>query len=136
MNGIVKEKAIFSLTPATDYSAKLGYLVSVSAGTATIISHATTTHAFGVILDGGADANSQISVGSLAAGASLGTVRGKLHSTLGGTVVQGTNLIQTASGTFDYDPGSGARVQVGQAMEAGVADEIIEIALFKPVTLS
>ncbi len=135
MNGIVKEKAIFSLNPAADYSTKLGYFVLVSAGTATITTSAST-HPFGVILDGGVGSSDKISVGACAGGGSLGTVRAKLAASLGGIVVQGTNLIITTAGTLDYDPGSGARVQCAQAMEAGVADEIIEVSLFKPVSLS
>jgi hypothetical protein len=135
MNGIAKLSPIYGgFTPAADYSASAGYLVTLAAaGVITILTSATASHPFGVILEGTTTAGKC----TVAACAGQGqVVYGKLAASLGGTVIAGTNLIITSAGTFDYDPGSGARVQCAQAMEAGAAGELIAMVLFKPITLS
>lgn len=63
-----------------------------------------------------------------------GTVYMKLDATPG-TVTPGTVLVVTATGTVAADPGTGDRVQVAIALEAGVADEKIEAQLIHPVAL-
>jgi hypothetical protein len=124
-----RDNAVLPFTPAADYSDKVGQSVTLSGVTATLSASATTV-ARGIILDGGVDADSQISVGIISA---LGApVRVKL----GGTVAAGAMLVQHTDGTYITDPGSGARVQSFLALEAGVAGELIEAAPQTPLTLS
>ena len=121
----MKEKtdAVYPLTPAADYSTKRGYLVDVSSDTATISTSATTIAA-GVILDG-ETTTGKCSVALLGGG-------GSVKIKLGGTVTKGALVKQHTDGTVIADA-SGARVVVGRAMESGVADELIEIALLGPI---
>ena len=93
---------------------------------------ATTDLPFGAILEGaGTTSKSSIAV---AAGGFRGTVRLKLDATPG-TVKTGTLLQTTATGTVKADAGSGSRVLIAQALEAGNANELIEAVLFKPISL-
>jgi hypothetical protein len=132
MNSIARENAVLTLTPAADQTNKEGYLVDVDAsGNATLID-ATADLPFGVILEG-APVTGKSSV-ALAAGGFRGTVRVKLGAAPG-TVKAGTLLQTNNDGTVRADAGTGARVLVGQALEAGAANELIEAVLYKPASL-
>jgi hypothetical protein len=117
----VREVGILPFTPAADYSAKEGYSVTLSGETATL-SASATTRAPGIILEGGVDANDQVSVGIL--GAIGGTYRVKLS----GAVTKGDRLQQAADGTWLTDAGSGSRVVGPIALETGVSGDLIEVA--------
>ena len=132
MNSIARENAIVTLTPAADQTGKEGYLVDVDGTEKATLIDATTDVPFGVILEG-AGATGKTSIG-VAAGGFKGTVRLKLGATPG-TVKAGTVLQTNNDGTVKADAGSGSRVLVGQALESGAANELIEAVLFKPIVL-
>jgi len=67
-------------------------------------------------------------------GGFAGTVKVKLHSSPG-TVVAGTPLELVAGGTVKQSSGSAGTVLVAQALETGAANELIEAALMRPVTV-
>lgn len=127
-----RNNAVLPATPAADQSGKEGYLVnltSVSGVLTATVSSSATVVAEGVILEG-RPTTGKSSVGIH--GAISGTVRVKLS----GTVSAGDKLQQAADGTLVTDAGSGARVVVGIALEDGVSGDLIEAALFTPLTLS
>jgi hypothetical protein len=130
---IIRDNAIIPQTPAADYSSKRGYLVTFASGTATVSSSATTV-ARGVILEGNDTtagyATEKVSI------AVLGAVRGTIPMRLSGTVAAGDLLIQSTDGTVVTDTGSGSRVIVGVALQAGVTGENIEVASITPYTAS
>ena len=75
--------------------------------------------------------------GALGEPASVAIMNGGLAGTvkleLNGPVTVGQYLVLDAAGVVSADPGSGARILVGQALEAGVASELIEAVIFKPI---
>ncbi len=120
---LTRDTAIFALTPAADQTGKEGYAVKIAAGEAAI----ATAHNgnFGVILDG--ETTSGKSTIASNAGAS-GTVKVKLS----GTVALGGNLMVHTDGTFKAH--ASTKIVAAVAMEAGVADELIEAALVNSYT--
>lgn len=126
---IARNNAILPFPPADDHSGKEGYFVELIAGEASIIDDAATVP-FGVITEGFSDTGAaDDSVGVLAGGLA-GTVKVKLS----GAVNVGDHLQLAADGTAVTDAEAGARVLVGQALEDGVADELIEAVVYKPVS--
>ena len=132
MNSIARENAVITLTPAADQTGKEGYLVDVDATEKATLIDATTDLPFGVILEG-SPTTGRSSV-AVAAGGFKGTVRLKLGSAPG-AVKAGTILQTNNDGTVKADAGSGSRVLIGQALESGAANELIEAILFKPISL-
>jgi len=120
----VKNNAIVSLTPAADQSAKEGYFVTNSLGTATVSSSAADIP-FGVILDG-EDTDGQSSVA--VCGGFAGTCKVKAS----GTILEGALLQLHTDGSVITDAASGARVIVGRALEAAASGELIEAVIFRP----
>jgi hypothetical protein len=132
MNTIARNNAVMAYSPLADQTGKEGYFVKLdTSGYATVVS-ATTDVPFGVIVDGAALlGKSGIAVGS---GGFRGTVRVKLDASPG-TVLAGSFLQVTATGTVKADALTGSRVIVAQALEAGAANELIEAVLFKPLVI-
>jgi hypothetical protein len=135
-NLAARKDAIYAITPNETHAGKEGYAVVASgtaaAPTASLVTSATATLPLGVILDGQpTTGRSSIAM----AGGDVGPVYVKLDATPG-AVVQGSYLVITATGTFKLDAGSGGRIQMARAMEAGSADELIEAILLPPVSLS
>ena len=130
MNSSLFERAnaVLPFTPATDFSAKRGFLVTLAGDVATLSASATAPAA-GVILDGTVTTQ-QSAIGIL--GALAGTVKLKC----GGVITKGDAVIQNNDGTIVTDSGAGARVKVGIALEDGAADELIEVAPITPQVLS
>ena len=130
MNSLfVRESAVISQSPAADYSAKTGYLVGLAGGTATV-SASGTVPVDGVIVEGGKDINSKVTV------AVLGAVAGTLRMKAGGAITNGDRVAQNTDGTVITDPGPGtARVVVGIALEDGVSGDLIEVAPVAPMIL-
>lgn len=124
----VRENAVVPFTPSADHSEKKGYLVNVAASVATISASASVP-AEGVILDG-EDTTGQSAIGIL--GALSGTVLLKSS----GVIAKGAAVVQHTDGTVITDPGSGARVKVGIALEDAVSGDLIEVATFTPQVLS
>lgn len=129
MSKEIRSNAVISLTPAADYSAKKGYLVTMASETATLSASATTP-AVGVILEGNDTtagyATERVSV------AILGATKGTVPMRLGGNVTKGELVKQHTDGTVIADAG-GARQVVGVAMETGVTGENIEVAPRTPL---
>ena len=124
-----RENAVISFAPAADYSEKKGYLVDLAGDDATISASAAVP-AKGVILDGGIDADSEVSVGI------LGTINGTVLMKSGGVIAKGAAVIQGADGRILTDSGAGARVKVGVALEAAVENDLIEVAPITPQVLA
>lgn len=128
---IARQNAVLSIPAAADHTGLEGYFVEIASGEAAVC-NAATDLPIGVILAGSATEDSV----AIAAGGLAGTVKVKVTATAPGTIVAGTILTLKADGTVQADAGSGARVQVAQALETGAASELIEAVIFKPVALS
>ncbi len=131
MSALLKRvSTIISLLPAANYSANEGYLVTSDGTTATLLTSATT-RPNGVILEPGRDATSHITVGL------LGAFEGTVFMKCGGAIAGGAWVQANSDGSVLTDAGPGnARIIVGQALEAGVLGDLIEIAPVTPLTLS
>jgi hypothetical protein len=128
----LRQSGIFSLAPAADYSGKKGYLVGHDGTTATV-SASATTRAKGVIIEankGNDYTKEKVTV------ALLGSVEGTVPMCAGGAIAAGDWVQQDSDGQVLTDAGTGSRVIVGQALEAGVAGDIIEVAPCTPTPLS
>ena len=126
---IARSSSIFPLTPTADHTGLEGYFVLPTGG---LVTSATAAIPLGVITEGqpitGKDA---VALASFA-----GTVKVKLGATPG-AVVLGSYLVLQADGSTKLDPGTGtARIQVARALEAGVAQELIEALLVPPAILA
>jgi hypothetical protein len=121
--------AVLPFTAAADYSDKLGYGVTLAGDTATLGASATVVNR-GVIVDGGTESGSTISV------AVISGLSGTVRVRAGGAVARGDMLIQKNDGTWITDTGSGARVQSFMANEAGASGELIDAVPQTPLTLS
>lgn len=121
--------AVLPLAANEDHTGKEGCVVKALNGKAALITNGASDQPFGVILDGGTTAGkSSVAV----CDACSGTVRIKLDATPG-TVVLGTYLVPTNTGTVKADPGTGTRMVFARALEAGSANELIEALLFHPI---
>jgi hypothetical protein len=127
---IARDNAVIPVTPAADQTGLEGYFVENSSGTASVC-NATTDVPLGIIVEG-ADTDSKSSI-ALSRGGFKGTVKVKIGS--GSGAVSAFNLLQLNSdGTVNVDAGSGARTLVAQALEAGVAGDLIEAVIFPSYT--
>ena len=126
---IVKKEAIVALAPVADHSAKEGYFVSLTAGETVVLTSATAVVPFGVILDG-EDTDGQDSIG--VCGGAFGSALVKLS----GTVAVGDSLQLHTDGSVVVDAGSGARIVVAKALQAGNSGELIEAVILTPVQYS
>ncbi len=120
-------------SPETDTFGMEGYPVDANSdGTVDLCGDAGGNPPFGIIMLG-AKHPGQTSI-ALAAGGLAGTVRVKLllPVTAPGTLLK---LVDAADRVaFGPDTGTGARIVMAQALEAGAANELIEAVLFKPIT--
>jgi hypothetical protein len=123
----MRDDALVPLTPNETHVDKEGYAVKASSGKAALVT-AVNDDVLGVITDGKATAGfSTVAI----AGAYGGTLKVKLDATPG-TIVLGSRLAVTATGTFKLDPATGNRCVCARALESGVADELIEAVLTNP----
>ena len=124
-----RDDGIIALTPAADYTAKKGYLVTMAGDVATLSASATTP-AVGVIVEthetAAGYASEKVSV------AILGAVKGTVPMRCGGPITKGELVKQNTDGTVIAD-GAGARQVVGVALESGAAGENIEVAARTPL---
>jgi hypothetical protein len=129
----VREDGLVSLTPAADYTAKRGYLVTHASGVATL-SASATVRAKGVIVEpnrtAAGYASEKVTV------ALLGATNGTVRMCAGGAITAGDWVQQDSDGQVLTDAGSGGRVIVGQALETGVSGDLIEVAPCSPTPLS
>jgi hypothetical protein len=125
---IARPTAVIPLTPTADHTGYEGYFILA---TGALVSSATATLPLGVILEG------QPTTGKDSVGLHnfAGTVKVKLGATPG-SVIAGSSLVLQADGSCKLDPGTGGRIRVARALEAGVAQELIEAVLVDPAILA
>lgn len=128
MSKFARNSAVYAFTGATDLSAKRGYLVTLAASIATLSASATVP-AKGVILDGEATTGKS-SIGILGAGLD------PVMMMTNGVITKGAFVAQHTDGTVKTDPGTGARVVVGIAMEDAAGGDLIEVAPLMPIVLA
>lgn len=129
---LVRNELIVPRTPAADHIGKEGYAVKLDGDGKSAIHDSATTAPFGVITEGGKPTGSPATGVDSIALPGAPPIYIKLDATPG-TVIDGTKLQVTATGTFKADAGSGARVLCVQALETGSANELIEGRLIEPV---
>ena len=125
---IARSTAVIPLSPTADHTGKEGFFILA---TGALVSSATATPPLGVIAEG-FDVGAKDSVALPNFG---GTVKVKLGATPG-AVVAGSYLVLQADGSAKLDPGTGARIRVARALEAGIAQELIEAVLVEPAILA
>lgn len=126
----LRAASVLSLAPAGDYNDKKGYLVTTPGNVATLSASATVP-ARAVILEGGVDADSKVTI------AYLGGIGGTVPMKASGNIAAGDRVQQAADGTIITDAGPGnARVVVGVACEDAIAGDIIEVAPLTPTPLA
>lgn len=121
----IKPTALQGITAPADQRAKEGHFTDAAGA---VVSSATAAP-HGLIVDGG-DTGGLTTIAPCAGGAP-GSFSVKL-SAVPGSVVKGSRLVLVNDGTAKLDPGTGARVMVAEAQEAGAAGELIEAVLISP----
>jgi hypothetical protein len=119
-------------TPAADQTNSRGLFVENSSGNVAIVNAATDVPV-GVIVDG-QPTTGKSAVALCGSGA---IVKVKCAATAG-TIVLGTYLTLdgTTLGAVAADAGTGARVRVARALEAGANNALIDAILIDPAVLS
>ena len=126
MEIIAKQKALVRLAnkASTDLSGKEGFIAEYDSG----LKLSGGTNALGVITEGGAE-NTDIAV--------LGVFDGVLRGKASGTVAVGNKLVVDSDGKVKALPATaGTYTVVGVALQAGVADELVEFAPMKPESVT
>ena len=126
MEIIAREKALVRLDnkASTNLSGKDGYVAEYDSG----LKLSGGTNALGVITEGGAE-NSDIAV--------LGVFDGILRGKASGTVAVGNKLVVDSDAKVKALPATaGTYTVVGIALQAGVADELVEFAPMKPESVT
>ena len=120
MEIIAREKALVRLAnkASTDLSGKEGFIAEYDSG----LKLSGGTKALGVITEGGAT-ESDVAI--------LGTFDGVLRGKAAGTIAVGDKLKVDSNGKLAAYT-SGAGTVVGVALQAGVADELVEFAPMAP----
>lgn len=111
-----------------DFTDDEGKLVKENSG-ALALNDSATVPARGVVLEGGTAAQNS-SIGS------LGLLEGAPRVKLGGAVAKFQQIQQKDDATLEADAGSGARVVVGFALEAGASGDLVKAVLFTPQVFS
>ena len=126
MEIIAREKALVRLAnkASTNLSGKDGYVAEYDSG----LKLSGGTNALGVITEGGAE-NSDIAV--------LGVFDGILRGKASGTIAVGNKLVVDSDAKVKALPATaGTYTVVGIALQAGVADELVEFAPMKPESVT
>lgn len=126
MEIIAREKALVRLAnkASTNLSGKDGYIAEYDSG----LKLSGGTNALGVITEGGAE-NSDIAV--------LGVFDGILRGKASGTIAVGNKLVVDSDAKVKALPATaGTYTVVGIALQAGVADELVEFAPMKPESVT
>ena len=120
MEIIAREKALVRLAnkASTDLSGKEGFIAEYDSG----LKLSGGTNALGVITEGG-KTESDVAI--------LGTFDGVLRGKAAGTIAVGDKLKVDSNGKLAAYT-SGAGTVVGVALQAGVADELVEFAPLAP----
>ena len=126
MEIIAREKALVRLAnkASTNLSGKDGFIAEYDSG----LKLSGGTNALGVITEGGAE-NSDIAV--------LGVFDGILRGKASGTIAVGNKLVVDSDAKVKALPATaGTYTVVGIALQAGVADELVEFAPMKPESVT
>ena len=126
MEIIAREKALVRLAnkASTDLSGKEGYIAEYDSG----LKLSGGTNALGVITEGGA-ASSDVAI--------LGVFDGVLRGKASGTIAVGNKLVVDSDAKVKALPATaGTYTVVGIALQAGVADELVEFAPMKPESVT
>ncbi|MFU8894011.1 MAG: hypothetical protein ACNA8L_10320 [Luteolibacter sp.] len=126
---IARDTNIIPGKHVADWTGQEGKFVETAAGADSIVNNAADIP-LGVITEG-LPTNSAIATPKFS-----GTVKVKVTGTSPGTIVRGTYLTVKSDGTVQADAGTGARVRVARALEAGAANELIEAYLLEPTALA
>lgn len=119
------------MTPNETHVDKEGYFVKSSSAGVAALCTAATDIPVGCIVEGEATTG----LSSIAVCDAGEIVRVKVHSSTG-TIIAGTYLTVTSTGTVIADAGSGNRVRVARALESGAANELIEAVLIYPLAIA
>jgi hypothetical protein len=126
-----RTNAILAYHHSDDFSDKEGYVVQIATqgavGSLSLYSVSDTSVPFGVITHGGTEESSVAILG----GGVAGTVLMSIES---GTVQAGQQLELVNGGQVKLDTGNNPRILLAVALEAGEADDLIECAIFNPVS--
>ncbi|MBR2938707.1 MAG: DUF2190 family protein [Kiritimatiellae bacterium] len=123
---IAKEKALVRLAnkAATDLTDKEGYVAEYDSG----LKLSGGTNALGIITEGGVAA-SDVAI--------LGTFDGVVRAKASGTVAVGDKVVVDSAGKVKALPATaGTYTVVGVALQAGAADELVEIAPWQPTSVT
>ena len=121
-----REKALVRLAnkASTDLSGKEGYIAEYDSG----LKLSGGTNALGVITEGGAE-NTDVAI--------LGVFDGILRGKASGTIAVGNKLVVDSDAKVKALPAAaGTYTVVGIALQAGVADELVEFAPMKPESVT
>ena len=123
---IAKEKALVRLAnkASTDLTGKEGYVAEYDSG----LKLSGGTNALGIITEGGGAA-SDVAI--------LGTFDGVVRAKASGTVAVGEKVVVDSAGKVKALPATaGTYTVVGVALQAGAADELVEIAPWQPFSVT
>ena len=123
---IAKDKALVRLAnkASTDLTGKEGYVAEYDSG----LKLSGGTNALGIITEGGVAA-SDVAI--------LGTFDGVVRAKASGTIAVGDKLVVDSAGKVKALPvTAGTYTVVGVALQAGAADELVEIAPMQPVSVT
>ena len=123
---IAKEKALVRLAnkASTDLTDKEGYVAEYDSG----LKLSGGTNALGIITEGGVAA-SDVAI--------LGTFDGVVRAKASGTVAVGDKVVVDSEGKVKALPATaGTYTVVGVALQAGAADELVEIAPWQPTSVT
>lgn len=126
MEIIAREKALVRLAnkASTSLSGKEGFIAEYDSG----LKLSGGTNALGVITEGGAE-NSDVAI--------LGVFDGILRGKASGTIAVGNKLVVDSDAKVKALPATaGTYTVVGIALQAGVADELVEFAPMKPESVT
>jgi hypothetical protein len=129
-NHVERSLGIVALVPNDNELGKEGYLVVVDSTNKVTLVSASTDVPYGVIIEGANTTGRSII--ALIAGGYRGTARVKVNS-VAGLIQPGLFLAVASNGTVKGDPTAGARVLIGQALETGASNAMIDAILFKPI---
>ncbi len=123
---IANETALVRLgnKASTDLTGKEGYVAEYDSG----LKLSGGTNALGIIVEGGVN-SSDVAI--------LGTFGGIVRAKASGTIAVGNKVVVDSAGKVKALPATaGTYTVVGVAVQAGAADELVEIAPWQPVSVT
>ena len=109
---------------STDLTGKEGYVAEYDSG----LKLSGGTNALGIVVEGGVS-SSDVAI--------LGTFSGIVRAKASGTIAVGDKVVVDSAGKVKALPATaGTYTVVGVALQAGAADELVEIAPWQPVSVT